>query len=132
IPCESFMDLVKSDPQAAAEAVRDAVFEGVDVTTHLQGRVKYGGRINAKTSIDLLMEAVCAVAAVDVGVKNFVAPESGELTNAEEITVTIRNYGANTQSNIPVYYSIDGGANVNETFTGTLASMEEAVYTFST
>lgn len=131
IPCQSFMDLVMTDPQAAAEAVRDAVFNGVDVTAHLEGRVKYGGRINAKTTIDLLMDAVCAIANTDVGVKNFIAPVSGELTNAEEVTITVRNYGANTQSNIPVYYNIDGGANITETFAGTLASMEEATYTFT-
>lgn len=132
IPCQSFMDLVMTDPQAAAEAVRDAVFNGVDVTAHLEGRVKYGGRINAKSTIDLLMESVCVLANTDVGVKNFIAPVSGELTNAEAITITVRNYGANTQSNIPVYYNIDGGANVTEVFTGTLASMEEATYTFTT
>ena len=131
IPCESFMDIVKSDPKGAAEMVRDALFDGVDQSAHLQALIKYGGRINAKNTIDLLMDAVCVLHNTDVGVKNLIDPVDGELTASETITVTVRNYGVNPQSNFSVYYNIDGGANVTETFTGTLNSMEEAQFSFS-
>src|SRR5690606_29591487 len=127
----SFMDIVKSDPQGAAEMVRDALFDGVDQTTHLQALVKTGGRINAKNAIDLLMDAVCVQHNIDVGVKNLVDPVNGELTAAETITVTVRNYGVNAQSNFNVYYSVDGGATVTETFTGTLNSLQEAEFSFT-
>src|SRR5690606_16970160 len=70
IPCESFMDFVKSNPKEAAEMVRDALFDGVDQTAHLQALVKTGGRINAKNAIDLLMDAICVQHNIDVGVKN--------------------------------------------------------------
>ena len=131
IPCESFMDFVKSDPQGAADMVREALYEGVDQTAHLEPLVATGGRINAKNAIDLLMDAICVQHNIDVGVKNLVDPVDGELTAAEEITVTVRNYGVNAQSNFDVYYSVDGGTTVTETFTGTLNSMEEAEYSFT-
>ena len=60
IPCPSFMDFVKADPQGAADMVRNALYDGVDQTTQLLGMVTSGGRINAKNSIDLLMSIVCS------------------------------------------------------------------------
>ncbi|MHA7056681.1 GEVED domain-containing protein [Aquimarina sp. M1] len=69
----------------------------------------------------------------DVGVISLVSPVSGGgLTATESITITIRNYGGSPKSNIPVFYSLDGGARVNETFTGTIAVGESAPYTFAT
>ncbi|WP_203294564.1 T9SS type A sorting domain-containing protein [Luteirhabdus pelagi] len=66
----------------------------------------------------------------DVAIINL-TPNTGELTDAEEITVEIQNYGTATQSNIPVSYSIDGGALVEETYTGSLAPGAVDTYTFS-
>lgn len=60
IPCPSFMTMVQNNPQTAAEMVRDALYNGVDQSAHLQARTISGGRINAKTSIDLLMNQVCS------------------------------------------------------------------------
>jgi hypothetical protein len=67
----------------------------------------------------------------DMAVLSIDSPESGELSNAEEITVTLRNFGSNTLSDIPVSYSINGGTAVEETFAGPLESYESAVYTFA-
>jgi hypothetical protein len=53
------------------------------------------------------------------------------LTNAEPVTITVRNYGIDTIWNIPVSYRIDDGTIVNETMPDTLASNEETQYTFS-
>src|SRR5690606_8658584 len=52
----------------------------------------------------------------DVGVIEVINPTSGEGLGNETITVRIRNFGALTQSNFDVSYSIDGTPPVVETF----------------
>ncbi len=68
----------------------------------------------------------------DAGIVGIPQPENGQLTNSESITVTIKNFGENDQTDIPVGYRIDGGSAINETFIGTILSGETADYTFST
>lgn len=131
IPCESFMTLVKSDPQGAADIVRQALFDGVDEIAGLSGYVATGGRINSKNAIDILMDAVCVVNDDDVGVIDINQPEDGLLSEDETIEITIRNFGENTQSNFDVTYQIDGGSIITETFSGTIASGSEETFTFS-
>lgn len=48
------------------------------------------------------------------------------------VSMTIHNYGANSQSNFDLMYEVNGQTPVVETFTGTLASGEIAVYDFDT
>lgn len=60
IPCPNFMAMVQNDPQGTADIVRDALYNGVDQSAHLQARTISGGRINARTSIDLLMNQTCS------------------------------------------------------------------------
>lgn len=67
----------------------------------------------------------------DVGVLNITSPDDGTLTANEEITITVRNYGIETQTDIPVSFQIDGGAEVNEVFPGPIESNENLSYTFS-
>ncbi len=55
IPCESFIQFVKTNPQGGADLVRDALFDGVDQIPNLQNEVATGGRINALNSINLLL-----------------------------------------------------------------------------
>lgn len=66
----------------------------------------------------------------DLGVTALLKPEDATLSNAEAISVKIRNYGTIAQSNFQVSYSINGGAFVNETYTGTIQPQEAEVYTF--
>lgn len=68
----------------------------------------------------------------DLGVSSVNSPANGVLNGAEQITVTINNYGLNHQSNFPVSYQIDGGVVVTETYAGTIAAGNNASYTFST
>jgi len=68
---------------------------------------------------------------LDAGVVNITAPVSGTLTNSEQVTITIFNYGQNDISNFNVSYQIDGGTTVTETYAGTIASAATAEYTFS-
>ena len=68
----------------------------------------------------------------DIGVISIDTPENGTLTDHENITVTVFNYGEAEQSNFDVFYQIDGGDTITETFTGSLASAASAQYTFTT
>jgi len=70
----------------------------------------------------------------DAGVVAFTSPDNSSncsLTATENITVTIRNYGVNPISNFPVSYVLNGNT-VTETFTGTINSLENANYIFTT
>lgn len=64
------------------------------------------------------------------------SPVSGCLSPQENVTIDIRNVGLNTLiagTQIPVGYSVDGGPEVNETFTlsSPLPSFDTATYTFT-
>ncbi len=68
----------------------------------------------------------------DIGVTSITDPSSGQLTNAEEITINVRNFGINDIIDPEVQYTIDGGTPVVETFTGVLAAGATETYTFAT
>lgn len=70
------------------------------------------------------------IAANDVAIVD-IAPNSGELTATEDITVTIENYGTTAQTSIPVSYNIDGGTTVSETYSGSIAPGGTDTYTFT-
>jgi hypothetical protein len=53
------------------------------------------------------------------------------LTNAETVTVTIRNASPNSISNIPIRMVVDGGTPVIEIFAGPLAADGSTQYTFT-
>jgi hypothetical protein len=67
----------------------------------------------------------------DVGIIALFNPKDATLSNSENVTVTIRNFGVNAQSNIPVSYSVDGGPIITEVFTGTVAGTSSVNFTFS-
>lgn len=56
VPCPSLMDLVKDNPQLGADYIRYALYEGVDPVESLQGMIATGGRINAYTSVKMLVD----------------------------------------------------------------------------
>lgn len=56
IPCASFIAMVKSDPQMAADMVRQALYDGLDPVDNLDGETKYGGRLNVYNAIQILMD----------------------------------------------------------------------------
>lgn len=66
----------------------------------------------------------------DVGISAITNPNSGSTLGANEpVTVTIHNYGTNPQSNIPVYFSVNGGPQITNTFAGPLAPLSDATFT---
>ncbi|PKA83913.1 putative secreted protein (Por secretion system target) [Ulvibacter sp. MAR_2010_11] len=81
---------------------------------------------------DPFTKNVTHLLANDVGVLEITSPVSGSgLSNAETVSVTIKNFGAATQSNVSVVYTINGGADVVETFVGPIASEQEVTYNFT-
>ncbi|MCF8364868.1 MAG: choice-of-anchor D domain-containing protein [Bacteroidales bacterium] len=67
----------------------------------------------------------------DLAVVNVISPLSGcGLSNAETLTVTIRNYGELDQSDFEVGYSLNNGPSVVETLNGILPSGDAVQFTF--
>lgn len=84
------------------------------------------------TSNDEFSKDVTHLLPNDTGVTEIIEPSSGSgLTNSENVTIEITNFGSATQTSIPVYYNINGGASIQETYTGSIASGDSDTYTFS-
>ncbi|WP_299221525.1 GEVED domain-containing protein [uncultured Aquimarina sp.] len=80
---------------------------------------------------DCNSKLVQKIDAIDLSVTALVSPESNdELSATANVTITVRNGGAETQSDIPVSYTINGGASVNGVIAGPLAIGESVDYTF--
>jgi hypothetical protein len=67
----------------------------------------------------------------DIGVSSIDSPNSGLLTNAESVTVTINNFGSNDITNPTVQYTVDGGTPVVENYSGTITAGATDSYTFT-
>ncbi len=67
----------------------------------------------------------------DVGIVDIVSPRSETLGSDEEVTVAIRNFGLNSQTDIPVTFSVNGGPGFTEVYTGTIPRTSEVEFTFS-
>ncbi|MFC4635192.1 GEVED domain-containing protein [Dokdonia ponticola] len=63
----------------------------------------------------------------DVGATNVTAP----ISDASQVTIEIENFGTATQTSIPVFYTLNGGAPVQETYTGSIAFGATDTYTFT-
>ncbi len=68
----------------------------------------------------------------DVGVVSIDAPVDGTLSDADTIKITIRNFGAESQYDIPVSYQINDGSTISELYTDTIQSNSNAQYSFIT
>ncbi len=84
------------------------------------------------TDNDCYEEMVRHEYSTDIGVVNILSPESTNMTGPQQVTVEIQNFGTQNQSNFPVAYSVDGAAEVIETYTGTLNAGATQSFTFST
>ena len=82
-------------------------------------------------SNDPYIKEVTHLLANDVGAQEITAPETGSGLGLETISVTIKNYGADEQSNFDVSYNVNGGDPVIETFAGPIGSEEIASYSFT-
>jgi subtilisin-like proprotein convertase family protein len=80
---------------------------------------------------DSTTAVVTHIFANDVGVAEITGPEDGEGLGMEPVDIVVENFGAASQSNFDVSYSIDGGTPVVETITGPLAPGASMPYTFT-
>ncbi len=69
---------------------------------------------------------------IDAGVLSIDSPESGVLSNNENISITVRNYGVLGVSNVDVYYQINGGDQIIENISDVIISGQSIEYTFET
>ncbi|MCX6270911.1 MAG: GEVED domain-containing protein [Bacteroidetes bacterium] len=68
---------------------------------------------------------------IDVGVTAIISPvSSAALSAAEPISIMVKNFGNVPVSDIPVWYTIDGGAMVVEGIFETLQPLDSLIYTF--
>jgi len=68
----------------------------------------------------------------DLGVWSLQSPSSGcGLTDSENISVEVTNFGTDPQSGFTVSYQINGGTPTTEAFVGTLSPGESAVMSFT-
>jgi len=69
----------------------------------------------------------------DLGIQSILSPNSGvDLSGEEPVTVVVKNYGLNPQSDINVSFTLNGGAPVPETIAGPLNPGETIEHTFAT
>ncbi|MDY0076841.1 MAG: GEVED domain-containing protein [Bacteroidales bacterium] len=68
--------------------------------------------------------------ASDVGAIDIIEPLDGQLSNEQQITIGIFNYGLEAQGNIPVGYFLPGGDTIIETYVDAIGAGETATYTF--
>lgn len=82
---------------------------------------------------DTTIRSITHLQPSDVGVVSLSSPVSGSgLGAAETVSIEIENFGSGTQTSIPVYYSVNGGTQVQETYTGSIAQGQSDTYTFTT
>jgi hypothetical protein len=67
----------------------------------------------------------------DVGVIGISSPETGSGLDNGTVTITVRNFGSNPQSNIPVQYTSGSGIPINETIAATINPEEILEYSFT-
>jgi hypothetical protein len=96
----------------------------------IQGTWTLGGIVQNKCIWGIEMGLTGPPPTVDVGVTAFVSPVSGPDLGNETVKITVKNFGANAASNIPVSYTFNGGAAVNGTLAGPIASGATADFTF--
>ncbi|MBL6607224.1 MAG: T9SS type A sorting domain-containing protein [Flavobacteriaceae bacterium] len=80
---------------------------------------------------DEYIKEVRHLLASDVGATEITAPTSGSGLGLETLTVTLENFGALTQSNFDVTYTVNGGTPVTETFIGSLDAEQSTNFSFA-
>ena len=129
VATETFTGTINSN-----EALPFTFTQTVDLSTSGQTYV-----LEARTNLtgdefmanDDYIKEVRHLLASDVGVADITSPTSGSGLGLETLTVTLENFGALTQTNFDVTYTVNGGAPVTETFTGTLDSEQSTNFSFT-
>ena len=125
-----FADGGGNDPSTRYGDYSQLTLDPIDDKTFWYIGEHFGGNGNRTNTVGTFKLA--PVHNIDVGVTDITAPFDGILGAAESVTITVRNHGILEQSNIPVYYQIDGGTVVNDVVPGPIASGADVQFTFGT
>jgi hypothetical protein len=68
----------------------------------------------------------------DTGVTAVVSPQRGLNLGVETVSVTVKNFGSETVTNIPIRFEVNGQIIATETIPGPIASLTESHFTFDT
>ncbi|MFH0867139.1 MAG: T9SS type A sorting domain-containing protein [Bacteroidota bacterium] len=122
-----------SDPYATLIFNLNA-YAGTIFNMTLQSSCKYSETYSSPGDIAFVDNIVIRqISSLDAGVLSLDAPASGcGFTNAENITVKIKNHGTGAISGFAVHYKVDAGSIVNETVTTAIAPGDSLNYTFLT
>lgn len=123
-----FTDGGGTDPSTRYGDYSQLTLDPVDDKTFWYIGEHFGGNGNRTNTVGTFQLA--PVHNIDAGVTDITAPADGLLGATEAVTITVRNHGILEQSNIPVYYSIDGGTAVNDVVPGPIASGADVSFTF--
>jgi hypothetical protein len=107
IPCESFINFVKSDPRGGADLVLQALLEGVDQKSQLATRFITGGRLNARNTLDSLMSYSC-------NLSNCSTPNGVALANVSGNSASLSWNANNEADNFVLNYREVGAATWTE------------------
>ena len=68
----------------------------------------------------------------DIGITQITAPQSGCNLDSEAVSITVTNFGTNTQNSWTVSYSVNNGPVITESMTGPLTTGQSVNHTFGT
>jgi len=106
----------------------------VNATSPVQFRFKFfsdGGGVGDGWAVDNFAITAPPIPN-DAGVVSILQPSAATQTGSPvTVQVTIKNFGTNVLTSVPVRYLVNGGAVTAETWTGSLAPLATANYTFT-
>ncbi len=104
--------------------------------SNVKFRINYTGGLLVANGIAIDDFSIKESILNDLGISGIFSPNSScGLTDSEEISVEITNYGAQQQNSVNLNYSLDGGSTwlaVPETFTSPMFTNQQYYYTFAT
>ncbi len=107
IPCPSFMTIVNSNPQNAADLVLQSLLTGTDPKPQLTSKFITGGRLNSFNTINNLMTSVCS-GNICLGPNNI----SVDSITDSSATLNFSSFSSATET---IFYSRELGSNVWDT-----------------
>ena len=109
IPCPSFMTVVNSNPQNAADLVLQSLLSGTDPKPQLTSKFITGGRLNSFNTINNLMATVCS-GNICLGPNNI---SVNNITDSSA-TLSFNFYSSATET---IFYFRESGSNLWDTKT---------------
>ena len=107
IPCPSFMTVVNSNPQNAADLVLQSLLTGTDPKPQLTSKFITGGRLNSFNTINNLMASVCS-GNICLG------PNNISVNNITDSSATL-NFSSFSSATETIFYIRELGSNVWDT-----------------